>query len=141
MHKIVLFLTMAFAILASPASAIDGLLPPGEAFKLSARPLDAATVEVRFDIAKGYYLYRKQLRFTSDTAGVTLGEPLIPPGKMKHDENFGRVETYRGTLKIKLPVTGASGITALKVISQGCADAGVCYPPQTQVVAVTLPAK
>lgn len=79
---------LMFMVASASVGAIDDPLPPEQAFKLSARVLDAANVEVRFDIAKGYYLYRKQFHFLSDTPDVTLGEPLIPAGKMKQDETL-----------------------------------------------------
>jgi len=127
--------------LASLAHA-DEFLDPAVAFKPSARALDAQTIEVAFAIAKGYYLYRDKFRFAVDGEGVTLGAPVFPKGKEKDDENFGKVEVFYNRVTIRLPVernaSGALPLT-LKVTSQGCADAGVCYPPQTQTVAVTLP--
>ena len=127
--------------LASLAHA-DEFLDPAVAFKPSARALDAQTIEVAFAIAKGYYLYRDKFRFAVDGEGVTLGAPVFPKGKEKDDENFGKVEVFYNRVAIRLPVernaSGALPLT-LKVTSQGCADAGVCYPPQTQTVAVTLP--
>ena len=117
------------------------LLPPEQAFRFSARALDPRTIEARFDVAGGYYLYRDKLRFTLDAGGPTLGTVLLPSGKRKHDEFFGDVETYRGALVVKLPIAnGAAGqAVSLKAESQGCADAGVCYPPSAQQVRLTLP--
>ncbi len=117
-------------------------LDPEVAFKPSARALDGQTVEVVFEIAKGYYLYRDKVRFAVEGDSVTLGTPVFPKGKEKNDENFGKVEVFYKNVAIRLPVErNASGELPLqlKVTSQGCADAGVCYPPQTQRVAVTLP--
>ena len=117
------------------------LLPPDEAFRLSARALDARNLEVRFDVAEGYYLYRDKFSFAVEPdAGA--GTPELPAGIRKHDEFFGDVETYRGRVVAKVPLArGAAGqALVLKVGSQGCADAGVCYPPTVQQVKVTLPA-
>ena len=112
-----------------PALAADDFLDPDKAFQFSARPLDAKTIEVTFDIAPGYYLYRDQFRFTAKDA--TLGTPVIPPGKTKFDETFQKtVETYRNSVKISVPVESASGPFRFVTTSQGCADAGLCYPPQ-----------
>ena len=97
----------------------------------------------RFEIAKGYYLYRDKFKFAVDGESVALGSPVFPKGKEKIDENFGKVEVYYKNVAIRLPVErNASGTLPLKlnVTSQGCADAGVCYPPQTQTVSVELPA-
>jgi thiol:disulfide interchange protein DsbD len=123
----------------APLRAEPDLLPLEQAFRLSARVVDAGTVEVRFDIADGYYLYRNKLAFAAEQAA--LGAPDIPPGKMKRDEIFGDVEVHRGRLPILLPLTAAAGTPiTLKVSSQGCADVGICYPPTEQTL-VLDPAK
>ncbi|MBL8420134.1 MAG: protein-disulfide reductase DsbD [Dechloromonas sp.] len=134
-------LFLLFAFLVSFAHA-DEFLDPAVAFKPSARALDAQTIEVTFAIAKSYYLYRDKFRFAVDSESVTLGTPVIPKGKEKNDETFGKVEVFYNSVAIRLPVErNASGGLPLKlnVTSQGCADAGVCYPPQIQTVTVTLP--
>ena len=117
------------------------LLEPERAFSLSVRPLDPATVEARFAIARGYYLYRDKLKFSLEP-GALAAPPVLPPGKVKEDQFFGNVETYRGQLVVRLALSAsAPGTTVVvKTESQGCADIGVCYPPQLQKVAVTLPA-
>ncbi len=120
-----------------PALAADDFLDPDKAFQFSARPLDAKTIEVTFDIAPGYYLYRDQFKFAAQ--GATLGTPVIPPGKTKFDETFQKtVETYRNVVKISVPVESASGAFRFVTTSQGCADAGLCYPPQQSVATVSL---
>jgi thiol:disulfide interchange protein DsbD len=115
------------------------LLPPEQAFRLSARALDPSTIEVRFDVADGYYLYRDKLRFSSSP--VSAAPATLPPGKPKHDEFFGDVEIYRGVVAVRLPLADAApGRTlTLSADSQGCADAGVCYPPTREQVQLTLP--
>ena len=120
-----------------PALAADDFLDPDKAFQFSARPLDAKTIEVTFDIAPGYYLYRDQFKFAAQ--GATLGAPVIPPGKTKFDETFQKtVETYRDSVKISVPVVSASGEFRFTTTSQGCADAGLCYPPQQSAATVSL---
>ncbi|MBL8475739.1 MAG: protein-disulfide reductase DsbD [Methyloversatilis sp.] len=115
------------------ARAEPALLPLEQAFRLSATVVDATTVEVRFDIADGYYLYRDKLGFAAEQAA--LGVADIPPGKMKKDEIFGDVEVHRGVLPIRLPLTAAQDTPiTLTVRSQGCADAGICYPPSEQIL-------
>ncbi len=139
MMRNVLFL---FSFLFSLAQAQE-FLDPAVAFKPTARALDAQTIEVGFEIAKGYYLYRDKFKFAVEGDTVTLGTPVFPRGKEKIDENFGKVEVFYKNVAIRLPVQrNASGVLPLKlnVTSQGCADAGVCYPPQTQMVSVELPA-
>jgi thiol:disulfide interchange protein DsbD len=104
----------------------DDLLEPEKAFRFSARVLDASSIEVRYAIADGYYLYRERFKFAAD--GARLGAPALPRGLKHKDEFFGEVETYRKEVRIRLPVEGA-GRVELQVTSQGCADVGVCYVP------------
>lgn len=130
-----------FSLLISLAHA-EEFLDPAVAFKPTARALDGQTIEVTYEIAKGYYLYRDKFRFAVDGEAAGLGTPSLPKGKEKNDENFGKVEVYYKTVAIRIPVErNSSGplTLQLKASSQGCADAGVCYPPQTQSVSVELP--
>jgi thiol:disulfide interchange protein DsbD len=131
------------ALLASgaPGAQSPDQLPPERAFSFSARALDAATVEARFAIADGYYLYREKLKLGVEP-GALAAAPVLPPGKVKEDEFFGKVETYRGKLVLRLALAAPApgGTVTVKAESQGCADAGVCYPPQVQSIALTLPA-
>jgi len=135
------WLLSLFLLLAAVAHG-EEFLDPAVAFKPSARALDGQTIEVRFEIAKGYYLYRDKFRFAVEPASVQLGTPSLPPGKEKLDDTFGKMEVYYKEALIRLPVerrsSGPLALT-LKVTSQGCADAGICYPPQPQKVSVTLP--
>jgi thiol:disulfide interchange protein DsbD len=113
-------------------------LDPEQAYKFSARALDDKTIEARWDITPDYYMYREKIAFRAD--GAKLGAPELPKGKEKDDEFFGRVETYRGTLTIRIPVIEGSGSLVLKAESQGCWDEGICYPPMTQEAKLTLAA-
>jgi thiol:disulfide interchange protein DsbD len=118
----------------------DALLEPEKAFRFSARNLEAGAVEVRFAIADGYYLYRERLRFAAEgNPAVRLGAPELPPGEKHKDEFFGEMETYRRDLRVRIPVEGA-GAFDLKVISQGCADVGVCYVPMESSARIVLAA-
>jgi thiol:disulfide interchange protein DsbD len=112
-----------------PVVHAEEFLDPDVAFKFSARALDANTLEARWQIADGYYMYRDKFKF--EVAGGTLGTPSLPAGKVKEDENFGKVETYRKDVRIALPIQRTPGTTAvtLKATAQGCADAGLCYTP------------
>jgi thiol:disulfide interchange protein DsbD len=113
-----------------PARAANAdFLDAVQAFVLSPRAPDAHSVEVRFDIAPGYYLYREKLAFEA-APGVLVAAPQLPPGHVKFDTNFNKqVETYRDVLKVPLAVGAVNAPFALKVTSQGCADKGLCYPP------------
>ena len=118
------------------------LLPPEQAFRFSARALNNRTLEARFTIADGYYLYRDKFKFAVTPEGAGLVAPELPAGKVKTDEFFGKVETYRGTVVVKLPLSGAAAgqTVVLAADSQGCADVGVCYPPTRQMLTLALPA-
>jgi len=125
-----------------PAIGSDELLPPEQAFRMSAK-IEGDAAVIGFDIADGYYLYRQKFKFASKTPGVDPGEPVFPKGEIKHDEFFGEMEIYRGHGNIRLPLArrdGAADTVVLDVTSQGCADAGVCYPPYKQTVTMPWPA-
>ena len=119
-------------------------LDPDTAFRLRAEVEDTDTIVAHWQIADGYYLYRKRFRFTlADGSNVILGSPALPDGKMKTDEYFGEMEVYYHNVLARLPVErSANGATtiALDVVYQGCADAGLCYPPITKRVDLMLPA-
>ena len=134
-------LFLLFSLFFSLAHAAE-FLDPAVAFKPSVRALDGQTIEVSYEIAKGYYLYRDKFRFAVEGETVGLGTPAFPKGKEHQDENFGQVEVYYQNVAIRLPVERASSgplALKLKLTAQGCADAGVCYPPQSQTVSVDLP--
>ncbi|MEP7058691.1 MAG: protein-disulfide reductase DsbD [Caldimonas sp.] len=119
------------------AHAAQEFLEPEQAFKVSARALDDKTVELSFAIAPGYYLYREQFKFAA--SGATLGTAVLPQGKVKFDETFRKnVETYRDLLRVSIPVERAGGDFRLFATSQGCADAGLCYPPMQTGFKVSL---
>lgn len=132
LRTIPIYVSMVFVVLwtlsmAPLARAADDFLDPEKAFQFSAKMVDARTAEVTYKIADGYYMYRERFAFKAD--GGTLGEPVVPPGKVKFDETFQKnVETYHQGVTIRVPVE-ADGAFTLKVTGQGCADKGLCYPP------------
>ncbi|MDX3906946.1 MAG: protein-disulfide reductase DsbD [Pigmentiphaga sp.] len=118
-----------FAAWLPSSAAAEDFLPPEQAFRFSARAVAPDAVEFSWQIAPGYYMYREQFRFVAEPAEVELGEPQLPPGRIKFDQTFNKdVETYRDrvTARVTIPSGTAFGLT---VTSQGCADAGLCYPP------------
>jgi thiol:disulfide interchange protein DsbD len=128
MQLAVLLLCAIGGLFAGAARADDDFLDPALAFKFSARMAEPGTVAVTYEIADGYYMYRERFKFTA--LGARLGEPQIPPGKVKYDETFAKnVETYHKSVTIRIPVEG-SGPFTLTATGQGCADKGLCYPPQ-----------
>ena len=122
-------------------SADQDFLPPDEAFLFSASAIGSEAAGLHWAVADGYYLYRHRLAVKTETPGVTLGTVEVPAGKKKTDEFFGEVEVYYQQLDAVVPVQRDAGIVTLdlKVTYQGCADAGLCYPPITKTVSLTLP--
>lgn len=128
-------LLLLLAVWSGFAHAEPELLEPDKAFSLSVRAVGPSAVDVRYRIADGYYMYRDKFAFEALPATLALGTPVYPQGEVTHDEFFGKVEIYRGDITIRVPVTGQAARAQLRVSSQGCADIGVCYPPQKQVKA------
>ncbi len=119
----------------------NALLAPEQAFQASVKSISPDKVEITWTIAKGYSLYRKNMRFESKTSNIQYGQPEFPTGKIKHDELLGDIEHYRGQLNVNLPIKANKGDPAsqLVIYYQGCADIGVCYPPQEVTLDVKLP--
>jgi thioredoxin:protein disulfide reductase len=136
-----LALCLALTVALSAQGQVNPL-PPERAFRFSARALNPETIETRFTIADGYYLYRDRIHFTVEPATTVLTAPVLPEGKIKEDQFFGRVQTYRGSLMVTLALKDTAPGQKVVVVaeSQGCADVGICYPPQIQRVTVGLPA-
>ena len=103
-------------------------LPVNKAFALSVEPLPSGETRLQWKIADTYYLYQKRFKFDGLDAAHT---PVLPQGLEHSDEFFGATQVYRDSVAIVIPA-GASG--QVKVSWQGCADAGLCYPPQSQTV-------
>ena len=121
------------ALLTSPnksAASLGGngdFLEASQAFLFSAE-IRETTIVAYWQIAEGYYLYRHRLKF--DLEGATLGEAQIPTGKFKDDPEYGKVEVYYQQLTVTLPFTAPqSDSLTLYIEYQGCAEAGLCYPP------------
>ncbi|MBV9361071.1 MAG: protein-disulfide reductase DsbD [Betaproteobacteria bacterium] len=129
-----LLILLALLVGAFAADAAD-LLEPEQAFRFSARVADGNAVEVRFAIADGYYMYRDRLKFSAE--GARIGQAELPAGLPHKDEFFGEMPIYRGNVAIRVPVQ-ADGRFDLTVVSQGCADAGVCYVPMESKAALQL---
>jgi thiol:disulfide interchange protein DsbD len=129
------------ALFTSPASAKDDFLRPEQAYKYSVRA-EADRIVVRWTVEPGYYLYKKKMGVASTLSSLQLGEPQWPRGEDHEDEFFGKQEIYRGTFEVPVPIIKHGSQPAslpLELKSQGCADAGLCYPPQTWKTEVALP--
>lgn len=124
------------------AASQDELLPPEVAFVVEVQAIDAHTLRARWTIAEGYFMYREKISFSTSTPGYRIGGIEFPPGKIKDDPYFGRTETYRHQLMVDIPLQrdpGSEPTLTLVARSQGCADLGVCYPPQTREFPIMLP--
>ena len=113
-------------------------LAPDEAFAYDVKMDQNGNIVANWTIAEGYYLYKDKFNFKTDTTGVQLGKINMPEGKLHHgilpDGTEGDVEVYLNSLTITIPVDNApaAGTLAFTAKFQGCADAGICYPPMTK---------
>lgn len=122
---------------ASSLNNSSDFLPVREAFRLELRESTADHLTLRFVPADGYYLYRHRFQFRSEPADIGLGAAQLPAGEKKHDEYFGDVEVYHGIIDVNLPRSAsAQGPFTLVVTYQGCADKGLCYPPETERLSI-----
>jgi len=125
-----------------PAGAQRDFLPPDDAFRFDAFADGPDRVRLVWQIANGYYLYRSRLAVETTTARTVLGRLQLPPGTQKSDEYFGKQEIYQRELVAELPLARAGDAASdvlLAVTYQGCAEAGLCYPPIHKSLHVTLP--
>ncbi|HEY1873312.1 MAG TPA: protein-disulfide reductase DsbD [Steroidobacteraceae bacterium] len=129
------------AVLGSARSNADDFLPPDEAFRFDALAEGTDWVRLNWEIADGYYLYRSRIKLKTTSTSAQLGAPQFPPGQVKNDEYFGKQEVYHHELVATVPIARTSAgplDLPLEVTYQGCADAGLCYPPQTKTLLVRL---
>jgi thiol:disulfide interchange protein DsbD len=135
-------LLLSFAIFADVAAAKDDFLAPEQAYQYSAR-IAGDQLIVSWKIAKGYYLYKKRMGVASSMSTAQLGAPAWPKGEMHSDEYFGEQEIYRGAVDVPVPLSFPGprpSKLAVELKLQGCADAGLCYPPLTWKTDVDVPA-
>lgn len=150
MHQVIKKLFKSWLMLGLVLTTISGhtiaadpkdLLSPNEAFRISADGTLPDKIRVKWAIADGYYLYTSKIRFSTDSDNITLTAANFPPAEEIEDEFFGRIDVFRGETIIDIPVVKddkTPEIITLNARSQGCADIGVCFPPQTQTVLVAL---
>jgi thiol:disulfide interchange protein DsbD len=125
------------------AKSGDDFLPPEQAFIFSASADSPERVRLDWVIAPGYYLYRDRIKVSGEAATLSVGAPEFPQGQVKNDEYFGKQVVYHNELVVALPLKRSAGggplSLPLTVTYQGCAEAGLCYPPVTHTVSVLLP--
>ena len=139
-----LFAALAlFLALTQSATAVSeaDLLPVEQAYPLSIQANSASEIQINWGIAKGYYLYKHRFAVSAVDASVIVGKLALPAGKKYRDEFFGDVETYRQQVSATVQIQNPKqlSVITLKIKFQGCADIGVCYPPTTKLLSVTLP--
>lgn len=126
----------------------DGFLDPDKAFVLRAEVVGAEknTLSLKFKIAPSYYMYRERFEFVAETPALKLGEPIFPKGQVKYDPTFNKdMELYFKDIEILLPLiaapqaptNGPEQTFKIKLTGQGCASAGLCYPPMDFFVTVS----
>jgi thiol:disulfide interchange protein DsbD len=121
----------------------DDFLPADKAFRFDATADGSDRVRLNWEIAEGYYLYRARIKVSTTSTAAQLGPTQFPPGQIKSDEYFGKQEVYHHELIASVPVARARGGALelpLQVTFQGCAEKGLCYPPITTTVNVSLAA-
>ena len=153
MRRLLCLLLLILALPAMGASLLDSrpnatlggttfdnskdFLPVREAFQLNLIDTTPESIKLRFVATEGYYLYRHRFQFRTEPADIGLGPAQLPDGEKKHDEYFGDVEVYHGILDIDLPrKPGDNRAFTLIVTYQGCADKGLCYPPETERLSI-----
>ena len=114
-------------------------LDPEKAFVFSAAMSAPDSVELRYRVAPGYYMYRERFGITISPYGAaTLGEAVYPKGEVKYDPTFEKdMEVYHQDVIVRVPVQPGGQAFTLTATSQGCADAGLCYPPMDHSVKLT----
>lgn len=125
----------------------EDLLHPDKAFQVSATPIDEQNIRITWEVADGYYLYKDRISFDSEINGITLNKEgaAYPAGEIKDDPNFGKMEVYHQSFSVDIPLNRSAETQSeielkLKTKYQGCADAGLCYPPQRKKLSLTLAA-
>ncbi|WP_417661696.1 protein-disulfide reductase DsbD [Pseudomonas sp.] len=125
------------APLGAPLNNSADFLPVREAFKLNLISNSADNIKLRFVATDGYYLYKHRFKFSTEPADIGLGEAQIPAGEQKTDEYFGDVEVYHNIVDVDLPINPPTDRPyTLNVTYQGCADKGLCYPPETEQIQI-----
>ncbi|WP_456025236.1 protein-disulfide reductase DsbD [Pseudomonas capeferrum] len=123
---LVMFAGFAQAAPGNPFESKPDFLPVGKAFTFTSERLESGETQLYWQIADGYYLYQQRMKFDG-----LADKPALPQGEAHSDEFFGEQQVYRQGLEVKIPA-GATG--QVKLGWQGCADAGLCYPPQSITV-------
>lgn len=133
-----MFKLLGYALIALFTTAqANEILPADKAF-IPTVSVEGDTIKVDFEIKEGYYLYQNKIS-VSVLEGGEIGKLQFSDAKIKNDEFFGKVAIYRHEAHISAPIVHTSEVLALEIGFQGCADAGICYPPVKQTHSVIIP--
>lgn len=142
---IAIFATLLLAVAVAPQSHAqdEDVLKPQDAYRYAIADTGDA-IEIDWAVEDGYYLYRNKMSYLSGSDSIVLGAAEMPEGEHHEDEFFGVQQVYRNRFFVRIPYTVAGDLPATADIiikSQGCADIGLCYPPQTWTESVRLIAR
>ena len=151
------FALLLLLCLVAPASNAEGLmnrlssmaaskqpdfLKPDDAFRLEVKVRDAHTLQANFKVTPTYYLYRDKITFATKDKTIKITSVSLPKGEIKHDPNFGDTEVFHQSFQGLVTLTrsgNAATRIALDAVYQGCSEEGLCYPPITKTLYVSLP--
>ncbi len=141
-HRLIIALLAGLAsLLPNRLFADQDFLPVDEAFRPEIKAVHADSARIEWHIADGYYLYKSKFRFDAPDGDAILGEPRLSPAEPKDDPFFGHLEVYHHHASVELPIESSAGRElTIEAVYQGCADGGLCYPPQHRRFHITLPA-
>lgn len=137
-----IFLSL-LTLISQPVAALTDaeILPADQVFRLNAIGQSSQQVKLEWQIEPGYHLYRDKIKAESQTPDIQVSAIQLPDGAVEHDDMFGDTRVYRNQLKLDVPLVNpqSQALVKLLVKYQGCADTGVCYPPQKKFLEVNLP--
>lgn len=121
-------------------NADEEFLPVDEAFQFVLTKTDTNRIVANFEAADGYYLYKPHIKFKSENTDIVISETEYPQGILEEDPHFGEIEVYYGTAAIPINLARRANTNDLRLTAeyQGCAEDGICYPPQTRTLELTL---
>ncbi len=137
----IIFVIITLLSVSIPVRADEAPLTAEQAFKISAKALQTDQIELSWLIEKGHYLYSNHIQVTSKTPEVHIVSPVFPEGELKHDDNYGDVSIYREAVILPIVLTKDKAVSSvdIEVHYRGCADRGICYPPQKKLLTIALP--
>lgn len=135
---VLLMLVLPFAC--SYAQVDQSPLPADQAFSLSAQSVSTKGINLVWQIAPGYHLYREKLSFVLATPKTAhLGKIDLPPGTPEENPILGKFQQYQNSLSIQIPINAPNQSHVTLIVGyQGCQDKGICYPPVTKKLSFVL---